>query len=117
VRSGRQAVEEKRKDEKKRGKTRKKQGLTFGLCSILSANKICRTEEKKVQKTRRKRGDRNRERRKESLFGYQRQESRSSVHQLVSHPWHSEQAGICRQWRTERAGVASGPVKFNSLEQ
>ncbi|KAL3573189.1 hypothetical protein D5086_027093, partial [Populus alba] len=79
---GRQAVEEKRKDEKKRGETRKKQGLTFGLYSILSANKICRTEEKKVQKTRRKRGDRNRERRKESLFGYQRRESRSSVHQL-----------------------------------
>jgi len=33
---------------KKRGETRKKQGLTFGLCSILSANKICRTEGKKV---------------------------------------------------------------------
>jgi hypothetical protein len=68
VRSGRQAVEEKeekRKDEKKREETRKKQGLTFGLCSILSANKICRTEEMKVQKTRRKRGDRNRERREE----------------------------------------------------
>jgi hypothetical protein len=46
VRSGRQAVEEKeenRKDEKKRGETRKKQGLTFGLCSIFSTNKICRT--------------------------------------------------------------------------
>jgi hypothetical protein len=58
VRSGRQAVEEKeekRKDEKKRGETRKKQGLTFGL----------QKEEKKVQKTKRKRGDRNRERRKE----------------------------------------------------
>jgi hypothetical protein len=70
VRSGRQAVEEKeenRKDEKKRGETRKKQGLTFGLCSIFSTNKICRTWEKKVQepvervtKTQRKEKTRNR---------------------------------------------------------
>jgi hypothetical protein len=51
VKSGRQAIEEKeekRKDEKK-GETRKKQGLTFNFCSIFSANKICRTWEKKVQ--------------------------------------------------------------------
>jgi hypothetical protein len=37
VRSGRQAVEEKeekRKGKKRRGETRKKQGLTFGICSI-----------------------------------------------------------------------------------
>jgi hypothetical protein len=52
MRSGRQTVEEKekkRKDKKKRGETRKKQELTFALCSIFSANKICRTGEKKVQ--------------------------------------------------------------------
>jgi len=37
VRSGRQVVEEKeekRKGKKKRGETRKKQGLTFDICSI-----------------------------------------------------------------------------------
>jgi hypothetical protein len=52
VRLERQAVEEKeekRKDKKKRGETRKKQGLTFGLCSIFSTNKICKIGEKKVQ--------------------------------------------------------------------
>jgi hypothetical protein len=38
-----------KKRQKKGGETRKKQGLTFGICSIFSTNKICRIGEKKVQ--------------------------------------------------------------------
>jgi hypothetical protein len=90
VRSGRQAVEEKeenRKDEKKRGETRKKHGLTFGLCSIFSTNKICRTWEKKVQepvervtKTQRKEKARNRRKYRTKGKRFETDEQRPSNH-------------------------------------